>query len=301
MDSKPIYIVAVSGGVDSVALLKKLVDAGKAKLIVAHFDHGIRPNSVNDREFVQRLAKDYGLSFEYVEGKLGSNASEAAARRARYDFLNKVKLKHKADAIVTAHHQDDVIETAIINILRGTKRRGLSSLSSYPGLIRPLLEYPKFTIVNFAVKHGLAWREDPSNENLDYLRNYLRQVLIPKLDAANPSWRRKFLSRLQTGRRLNRSIEELLLALSKELAVTTEDGIRFKQTQFANLPGSVGRELMRYWLGEFALGDKLSQPMVRRAWLFAKTAKPGASLDLAKSIVLLRKKSEVLVTAKTSG
>src|SRR5437764_343012 len=124
------YVVAVSGGVDSVALLDMLARSDDLKLVVAHFDHGIRKDSAKDRKFVEDLAKNYDLPFVYEEGHLGSGTSEAVARGARYDFLHRVKKSHGAQAIITAHHQDDVLETAIINLLRGTGRKGLTSLTS---------------------------------------------------------------------------------------------------------------------------------------------------------------------------
>jgi tRNA(Ile)-lysidine synthetase-like protein len=123
------YVVAVSGGVDSVVLLDALSKLPNLELVVAHLDHGIREDSIEDRRFVASLAASYGLVFEYGEGRLGSGASEATAREARYNFLRGVKMKHDAKAIITAHHQDDLIETAILNMLRGTGRKGLTSLS----------------------------------------------------------------------------------------------------------------------------------------------------------------------------
>ena len=154
------YIVAVSGGVDSVLLLHLLVkqkqgtvNSGQSSgtdhspqipensshsskhttqssLIVAHFDHGIRPDSEADRLFVEKLARSYGLPFEYKREELGENASEALARERRYAFLEEVRQKYHADAIITAHHADDVLETAGINLLRGTGRKGIASLQN---------------------------------------------------------------------------------------------------------------------------------------------------------------------------
>ena len=81
------YVVAVSGGVDSMSLLHALKDLPDVELVVAHFDHGIRPDSAQDRELVQKIADEYGLSFEYTQGHLGKDASEEQARKARYEFL----------------------------------------------------------------------------------------------------------------------------------------------------------------------------------------------------------------------
>jgi tRNA(Ile)-lysidine synthetase-like protein len=120
------YIVAVSGGVDSVVLLdqlmkKKLSGFESAEFAVAHFDHGVRDNSSGDAAFVQGLTSHYKVPFELGVAKLGAGVSEEVARDARYAFLREVQKKHRAVAVITAHHKDDVIETAIINILRGDR------------------------------------------------------------------------------------------------------------------------------------------------------------------------------------
>src|SRR6476469_10942255 len=158
------YVVAVSGGVDSVVLLDLLRLYPGVKVTVAHFDHGIREDSHLDRAYVAELAKRYRLPFVYDKGQLGPDASEAEARRARYDFLSKVQQKTGSDALVTAHHENDVLETAIINLLRGTGRKGLSSLTNGEGIIRPLLDVPKSEIIDYAKRHGLQWREDSTNK-----------------------------------------------------------------------------------------------------------------------------------------
>lgn len=147
------YVIAVSGGVDSMVLLDLLLrhkpknpsltpKALRLKpymFVVAHFDHGIHEKSSEYRNFVATKTLDTGVEFVSVEGKLGPQVSEATARKARYEFLEKVKNQHKADAIITAHHRDDVVETVIINLLRGSGRKGMSSLKSTAGRQRPLL------------------------------------------------------------------------------------------------------------------------------------------------------------------
>lgn len=173
------YVVAVSGGVDSVVLLDMLVrgefGVKKSELIVAHFDHGIRKESADDANFVRELTGRYEVLFETKREVLGKNASEDLARERRYEFLRGVAKKHKAK-IVTAHHADDLIETIAINLTRGTGWRGLAVLDS-PDIWRPLLDTTKNELIAYAKSHRLEWREDATNKDTKYLRNKLRQKL----------------------------------------------------------------------------------------------------------------------------
>lgn len=174
------YVVAVSGGVDSVVLLHKMAnDHPVSDLVVAHFDHGIRDESADDAAFVAELAGQNGVLFETKRENLGKNASEERARNRRYAFLRDVAKKHKA-TIVTAHHADDVVETIAINLTRGTGWRGLAVMDSRD-IDRPLLGQTKKELIEYAKTHNLEWREDVTNQDTKYLRNDLRQRLA-KLD-----------------------------------------------------------------------------------------------------------------------
>lgn len=204
------YVEAVSGGVDSVVLLDLLAKVPGVELAVAHLDHGIRKDSAEDRKFVEGLAKQYGLEFHYDEARLGPKASEALAREARYQFLRKVKNRTGSEAIITAHHRDDVLETMIINILRGTGRKGLSSLSSKEDIIRPLLGNSKQQIIAYAKSHGLEWHEDPTNVNQAYLRNYVRHSILSKL---TDSQKKSLLNIYEKAGPLNEEIDNLVIEL----------------------------------------------------------------------------------------
>lgn len=230
------YVLAVSGGVDSVVLLDLLTKNPELELAVAHFDHGIRPDSASDRQFVANLASKYKLPFVYEEGKLGPGASEALAREKRYEFLESARLANSARAIVTAHHQDDLLETAIINLLRGTNRRGLASLKSTDIIKRPLLNYSKAEIKDYAIKERLAWREDPTNTDEKYLRNYVRHQLVPKLGRDG---RDKLLAIINKANRQNSEIDSVLADLV---------GAGFDRATYRSYDTSLGLELMAAWL-----------------------------------------------------
>lgn len=195
------YVVAVSGGVDSVVLLNKLARAKDHRLVVAHFDHGIRAESADDAAFVRQLAKQYGLPFELGEGNLGEDASEEQARDTRYAFLRNVAERHDA-MVVTAHHQDDIIETIAINVSRGTGWRGLAVLDS-PDIHRPLLGITKRDIYKHALKNNLEWVEDGTNQSDRYLRNRIRK----KSHTLTPKHRRQLLALWESQRLLKHLID----------------------------------------------------------------------------------------------
>ncbi|MDN5819544.1 MAG: tRNA lysidine(34) synthetase TilS [bacterium] len=173
-------VVAVSGGVDSAVLLDKLVASGEYDLIVAHVDHGIRPDSGEDARLVEKLATSHNLPFELTRLSLGAAASELQAREARYGFLRQVAKANQA-TVATAHHKDDLYESIAINLIRGTGWRGLAVLDS-PDLIRPLLDMSKADIIDYAKTHQLQWREDSTNTDTKFLRNKLRP-LMSRLDS----------------------------------------------------------------------------------------------------------------------
>jgi tRNA(Ile)-lysidine synthase len=272
------YVVAVSGGVDSVVLLDSLAkQTDKYELVVAHFDHGIRKESKNDRLFVENLAKKHGLEFHFGEGKLGPKASEALAREKRYGFLRRIKTKINARAIVTAHHRNDLIETAIINVLRGTGRKGMSSLKSTGEIKRPLLSYDKKELIEYANKNGLAWREDKTNLDQKYLRNYVRHQIVTEMDDEQKS---KLLEAIKNSKALNKKIDDLLDRLSDEVFGKNQ----VNRTKFLALPHELSKEMLAHWLRQKDIAfDKRT---LERLVVFIKIAKKGTRADINKSYVL---------------
>ena len=236
------YIIAVSGGVDSVVLLDMLVTKKlpttyhllptNYQLIVAHFDHGIRQDSAGDAIFVAELAKKYGLQYITKREELGPNASEEKARDERYAFLRSVAEKHGAK-LVTAHHADDVIESIAINLSRGTGWRGLAVIDS--DVVRPLTDMNKSEILNYAKKHNLKWREDSTNSTNAYLRNRIR-TRIADLDSDT---KRQLLGLWAT----QKSTKALI---DLECARLIGEGPTYSRYFFSDQNDRIGSELIRY-------------------------------------------------------
>lgn len=261
------YVVAVSGGVDSMVLLDMLVRAGKRELIVAHFDHGIRSDSQLDAQLVEKVAKNHGLQFETKREVLGASASEALARERRYAFLRAVARKHNA-TVVTAHHLDDLVETVAINMTRGTGWRGLSVLDS--DVLRPLIDMEKSALLDYARKHGIEWREDSTNATSAYLRNRIRAQahLLP------PSQKREL-------RALHAHQKELKRAIDLEVKTLVGNGPWYDRYFFTHLPTMAAFECLR----EITEG-KLTRPQLARMLHAIKVARPHSSFEAGEGIRL---------------
>lgn len=312
------YIVAVSGGVDSMALMHMLAGkqvkgskvqgaAGTTKpstpqpkplsFTVAHFDHGIRDDSHIDRQLVAETARRLGLPFVFGEGKLGPLASEDEARRARYEFLKKVQNHANARAIVTAHHHDDVVETAVLNLMRGTGRKGLTSLRSRDGLVRPLLHVPKHTLKSYAEANGLVWHEDSTNMNQAYRRNYVRQTILKKAKARSPQEYRRLLMLLRRQRELNHAIDGLLETVLHVQPKRTA----LRRRDVVSLPYNVAAELVAEWLRRNGKRG-FNRWLVDKLTVAIRTSRPHTELLLdSRCKVSFGKTDVVFVSLEASG
>lgn len=275
------YIVAVSGGVDSMALLDMLRQQPGLRLVVAHADHGIRPDSHKDRQLVEQYAAAHGLRFEYVKLKLSQNTSENTARQARYRFLRQCSRKYNARAITTAHHQDDLIETAVIALIRGTGWRGLAPFAHGTDIVRPLLDTPKHVLIGYARKHNLPWREDVTNTDPRYLRNYIRLNLVPLFDQKDDEWRRDFLQLIRKQQLLRRKIDH---EANNWLAThaCSKHSAKFKRYDFIMLPRLGAYEVFQQLCRRY-IGNSLERPLAEQAIIFIKTAHPGKRMPLNKN------------------
>ena len=263
------YVLAVSGGVDSMTLLDLLSKKPGVEVIAAHFNHGIRSDAGADEALVQNQAAKYGIASESGRAKLGPNVSEAAARNARYKFLYEVQAKHKAKAIITAHHQDDLIETAFINLIRGTGRKGLASITSNDNLMRPLLSIEKTSIIEYAKNNNLRWNADSTNENTDYLRNYLRRLVLPKLDKAQ---KRILISNLDKVAIINKELDSKIANISQFINTNNQINRRL----FASLPPDICNELIAHMLRQANIMD-FDYKTIRKLNVSLRTANPGTN------------------------
>ncbi len=212
-------LVAVSGGLDSVLLLYLLHEM-PFQIEVAHVNFQLRgEESDGDERFVRKLCARYGVPVyvkqvsakEYAKNKrLGI---QEAAREIRYAWFEELRLQKGLDYLAVGHHQNDVLETMLINIGRGTGIRGLRSIQPKKGsLIRPLLCFDRKTLEQLSEQLQLNYREDSSNASDDYLRNQIRHHVIPALLECREDW----VKQAQITTRNLRETEELVDELMAE-------------------------------------------------------------------------------------
>lgn len=184
-------IAAVSGGSDSICLLDNLRFVHK-NIIAAHVNYQTRPDSHDEEKFVRDFCSKHGIGCEVLQAKelmLDSPNFEARARDIRYQFFADTAKKYHASLIMTAHHQDDLLENIFIRLFRGSGKLFLS-LERRMGaakIIRPLLDFTKAEILAVNRENGVSWCEDLSNKNTDFLRNYIRLDLLPALEKRIPN------------------------------------------------------------------------------------------------------------------
>ncbi len=257
-------LVAVSGGADSVALayvLQYLRKPWHLDLTLAHLNHGIRGRAADeDAKFVAELAWRLGLSCVIEKADVPRLARrsgvslEMAARKARYEFLVRAAREVGADCIATAHTADDQVETVLLRVFRGTGPQGLGGIP-YEGrwrgakVVRPMLDVTHRAAVAFLKRHGLRWREDATNRDLDYLRNRVRHQLLPGLESKiNPQVRQAVLRLSELMRDESEWVDALALRLFRRCVDPRHPEILLVNT-LRRHPVAVRRRITRLWLG----------------------------------------------------
>jgi len=248
-------LIAISGGIDSV-VLTHLCHQSNLNMSLAHCNFNLRgKESDADEEFVLQLAEDIEIevfvqNFETeVYAKENKLSTQMAARELRYHWFDELAGQLSFDYILTAHNSDDNIETFLINLTRGT---GLDGLTGIPeindNIVRPILKFSRAEIKRYAEKNNIVWREDSSNASTKYLRNKLRQEVIPKLKEVNPQLLQNFDNTLRHLKDASQIIEDRVEAVSDVVIMhVSESEIHFNiaEIQKLNNPKSYLFQLLK--------------------------------------------------------
>ena len=264
-------ILAVSGGVDSMAILAMYK---QADIVVVHVDHGTRKSSAEDANFVRRKCQELGVKFYETRLELGEGVSEELARKKRYEFLKTIQEK-EGGTLCTAHHLDDVLESIAINLIRGTGWRGLTPFYS-DKLVRPfiILKMWKQDVLKFAGERNIRFRQDPTNHETNYLRNRVRE----KMAELDETARTDIINLFEKQNKLRGKIEKLVTELAKQTVV----GKNFhKKELFLVADEKVALEVLR----EICLmhGHSLTRKQLEDFLSAIKTYAPHKRFNLPKN------------------
>lgn len=251
-------VVGVSGGADSVCLLRTLVQLAlrnPRNLIVAHYDHQTRDDSSDDANFVRELALGLGLPFEL--GRSDSrdpSRSEAQLRSERYQFLDAAARRTGARYVAVAHTRDDQVETILHNVLRGTGGHGAQGIPAFRSLgedlvlARPFLNVTRQEIEAALAAEGQSFRTDPSNAQPTWTRNWLRVELLPMLKTQFPQVDASLLRLGQNVGELQTAVDDMAKKLEAEAIDYQSSSARIAIDRVAQTPEAVKVSLLqRCW------------------------------------------------------
>ena len=304
-------VVAVSGGPDSICLLRALRDLSLhygISLHVAHLDHQFRgEGSAADARFVEGLAKDLGLPATIGRRDVPAYCAErglsaqAGAREVRYAFLKEIAGTIRADKVAVGHTMNDQAETFLMRIIRGAGMEGLSAIPPVrQDIIRPLIGVTRDEVLAYLREHGQDFVTDPSNLKPVYARNRIRQDVLPVLERVNP----RIVETLAAEAALLRDEDSVIArALGDRLpTVLQRDGysLRIDREAFNALPPALRRRALRHAVllaaGEGSCG--LSSVQTDEALAFMESALTGRALDLPGGLVLSREYHALVIRAR---
>ena len=279
------YVLAVSGGLDSMLLLEEFAALINApQLVVAHYQHGLRAvASEEDANLVHSAASR--LQLEYVLGRREEGGvDEASLRALRHAFLEKVRQECAAQWIVTAHHLDDQFETVLMRLVRGTGLDGLQGIPLVRGpWLRPLLALTRATLAARARELQIQWREDESNQSGPYLRNRVRHTLTPVFAtlAGDFGGQESFLQRvgglIEEVRQSESALEAQTRSLYIHMAVWTPFWMRFEKTLLDRLTSFWKARVFRLGLKQMGV-PTLDRAAIDRLVQLSTSQMPAASM-----------------------
>jgi tRNA(Ile)-lysidine synthase len=300
-------LVALSGGSDSVALTLLLLDLarhGDFTIVgLAHFNHQLRPTADRDQQFCASFAEKLGvpLSAETADVRAYAEANalslEDAARRLRYDFLERTAAAAVADRIAVGHTEDDQAVTFLLKLMRGAGLTGLAGIYPRRGLvIRPLLETSRLDLHAVLASRHQDWVEDESNEDLSIPRNRVRHRVIPELDRAYGGATRPAIARAAAlAREDGQWLDEQAQRSFSQVAVRTNDGVELDVSDLTRTPPPVVRRVLLLALRAMAGNREVSLQHVEAVKGVLEGTDggvdvPGGRVELrGRKLVLIRK------------
>jgi len=278
-------IIGLSGGPDSIFLLHVLASLRQElnlKLIAAHLDHGWRPDSGKDGQFCQQATSALGVDllirkFSDLGISLKFNGSlEELGRQARRHFFEAVSQQYQAQAIALGHHLQDQQETFFIRLIRGTSLSGLVSMRPRHGhYIRPLLTISKNEILAYLHEHSIPYLKDPTNDANTFLRNRIRQEVLPALKACDARFERSFMATMERLHALEAHLEQETAQLLLNFTVCRFDKKGLNLKQLLLLPPIMQERLLIAWFCQERVPFPVREQFLQEIMKFLQSPRGG--------------------------
>lgn len=288
------FLLGVSGGVDSMVLLQLCIQLN-IHIEVAHINYHLRAeNSDADQALVTQICTQNHIPIHvcHADFKKSKNKNiQTWAREIRYVFFYKIIKQRKIDHIMTAHHLNDQLETFFIHLMRGTGIRGLCGIPNAENkIIRPLLNFSKKDIYDFAGQNAIPFREDESNAKNIYQRNFLRNEIIPQLEKIQPDFLHNFHTTLSHLKAAEQSLNQLIDEQLKKISLYKNEKVFIDKSKLAQLSPFIQYEIMR----KFQMKDAKE---IQKLF----TAASGAKFNTANYIILVHGQEIIIQNKKYSS
>lgn len=292
-------VVGVSSGPDSMTLLHLLKKNCNKKIVCAHVNHNVRKSSIKEEIYLKKYCEKNNIIFEsYKIISYTQNNFEAEARTKRYNFFEKILKKYHSKTLFLAHHGDDLVETIIMKIIRGTNLEGYAGIKKYSKqknyvIIRPLIYLTKDDIIKYNQKNKIKYYIDKTNKNIKYTRNRIRKKILPVLKREDPDIHLKFLKFSDTIQEYYNYIEATVknkIALSyKNNTINTE--------LFNNEDNFIKRQISFYLLREIYQNkpDIIKNKHIDNIIKLSLSTKPNIYINLPLNYIAKKEYNKIYI------
>ena len=294
-------VIGVSAGPDSMCLLD-LLQKKTTKIVVCHINHNVRKESIEEEEYITKYCQDKNIILEKTTiNNYQENNFENEARKKRYMFYEEILKKYNSKTLLLAHHGDDLIETILMKISRGSNLEGyagikeISNVKNYQ-IIRPLLKYTKEDIINYNKSNNIKYYNDSSNQSTNYTRNRYRKYILPKLKDENKLVHKKFIKFSEeldgASKFINKYVDNLLNKYYSNYVLDITYLINEEDYILKKVIYSVLYKVYKENINE------INDQNITSIMKIIRSKKPNLSIDLKNNIIAVKKYNSLEIKNK---
>lgn len=297
-------VVGVSAGPDSMCLLH-ILQKRTNKIIVCHINHNVRKQSKKEEKYLRKYCEENNLIFEsMLIEKYEENNFENEARKKRYAFYETILKKYNSNKLFLAHHGDDLIETVLMKIVRGSNIEGYSGIKRISNIkdyqiIRPLLEYTKDDIINYNKKHNIKYYMDNSNNDIHYTRNRYRHKILPLLKKEDKNVHIKFLKYSITLDEYDKYIKSLI---KQNINKIYQNKI-INLEELNKLDSFLKKNTLYYIINDIYdnKSNTISEKNIENVLKIVESKKPNLTLNMPKNKILVKEYNKLYIEENISN